>query len=135
MGGPAASFGGGVLCGGGSKSMPRSGSGIAGVTVMTAGERCVLAASGAVGNVGDGKVSDSAFFCMARQPTPGSCSSTRGPIPLDTGCLPGGPILLHLEQLINICVHRVFWLRAVKVRARVLTFGLTSPPGDKSGSP
>jgi len=61
------SSGGGVLCGCGSKFALWFGSGIASVPALTAGERCVLAASEVVGGGGGGdKVSDRVFSCVAR---------------------------------------------------------------------
>lgn len=72
----ATSTGGGVPCGG-SKSASSSGPGIAGAPALMAGECCILAASKVVGGGDGNKVSDLAFSCVARWPTPGSCSSTR----------------------------------------------------------
>ena len=73
-----ASFGCRVSCGCGSKSVPQSGSGIASVPVLTAGEHCILAASGVVGGGNDDKVSDLAFSYVARWLTVGSCSPMQG---------------------------------------------------------
>jgi len=72
----ATSTGGGVPCGS-SKSAPSSSPGIAGAPALMASECCILAASKVVGGGDNNKVSDLAFSCVARWPTPGSCSSTR----------------------------------------------------------
>jgi hypothetical protein len=74
-GGSAALSGGGS---GGSKSALPSDSGIAGVPVLTTGERCVQAASEMVRGDDGGMVRSSLSLSMTRWLTPDCCSSTQG---------------------------------------------------------
>src|SRR6267142_2116344 len=66
-----------LYCGSSKSALP-SVAGMAGVPVLTTGERCVLTASEVVDGGGNEKVRDSIPSCMARWLTPDFCSLTQG---------------------------------------------------------
>jgi hypothetical protein len=105
---------------------------VADVPVFVAGERCMLAASGVVGDGNDdGGLSDLTSSCD-KGADPGVLQPDAGTnVPLDAGVFPGVPLLHHLEQVVLLPVHRWFGPRKC-VRASM--FGLASSPGDESGS-
>ena len=120
----AASFGVGVSCGCGSKSAPWSCTGVADILVLTAGERCILAASGVMGGGGD-KMRNLSSSSMARWLTPGSCSSTRGS--LSPSMLASSPAIPPSSSITS---------GPVPSRCTgAFGFGLMSSPGIESGSP